>query len=241
MNRIFPLFVLFSCILLSQNSIIIKSNKFTSPNSLKNIIKSYIERTLDKTTQKIYFKESNINKFNRFIGNNHFYEIKVDSKSDLARILSELQDVPDIEYLVNNKLYKIDDFIPNDSLTSEQWTLEKIEAFGAWDITKGDPSIIVAIIDTGIDFLHPDLKNQMYINPAEDINNNNMLDQGDLDGIDNDENGFVDDVSGWDFVDKFLESDSLVEGDFFDWDNNPMDENDHGTAMAGILGAESMF
>ncbi|MGD8780624.1 MAG: S8 family peptidase [Ignavibacteria bacterium] len=238
MNKFVASFLFFTSILLSQNSIIIKSNPNISKNDLENVLPNYSDNSLAESPQYIDFEESNLNKFNHFIGSN-YYTINVNDKSGLEKIIAVLESIAGIEYLTENSIYTIDDFTPNDSLTSEQWSLEKIDAYGAWKITKGDSSIIVAIIDTGIDYLHPDLQNQMYINQAEDINGNNLLDENDFDGIDNDGNGFVDDISGWDFVDKFLDSDSLEDGDFFDWDADPMDENDHGTAMAGILAAES--
>lgn len=97
--------------------------------------------------------------------------------------------------------------------------------------------IILAIIDTGIDNLHPDLKNQIFRNQGElgiDINGNDKA----ANGIDDDENGFVDDFSGWDFVNKINIYAAEINDDFTDWDNNPMDENGHGTNVAGIIGAE---
>ncbi len=239
MNRIFLLFILFASFNFSQNSIFVKSTKFNSIESIQSHLTSTSSYSLNKANKYLEIKESNINQFNYFRDSYYLIEIKLEDSKDFQSVTNELGSISGIEFYSKNNIYRIDDFIPNDSLTSEQWSLEKINAFGAWEITKGDPSIIVAIIDTGIDYLHPDLQNQMFINQAEDLNNNGKLDDSDFDGIDNDRNGFIDDVSGWDFVDKFLNSDSLGDGDFFNWDPDPMDENDHGTAMAGILGAES--
>jgi len=115
----------------------------------------------------------------------------------------------------------------NDPSVSKNWGLNgtngasDIRAGKAWEITNGSKDIRVAIIDTGIDYNHPDLKNNLWINEGEwrdkngrDISHN---------GIDDDQNGFVDDVHGWNFV----------------YNNGDLeDHHGHGTHIAGIVGAE---
>lgn len=88
-----------------------------------------------------------------------------------------------------------------------------INAKDAWEITKGDKKIIIAVIDTGVDYNHPDLKNNMWINTKE------------LDGkkgVDDDGNGYVDDIYGYDVSNNKAD---------------PMDDNKHGTHVAGVIGA----
>ncbi|REJ63930.1 MAG: hypothetical protein DWQ21_01505 [Bacteroidetes bacterium] len=108
---------------------------------------------------------------------------------------------------------------PNDTLYSQQWANEAIQADTvqarmAADSTVSDTNQVIAIIDTGVDKDHEDLKNKMWVNKAE-LNGSP--------GVDDDQNGFVDDIYGWDFVNN---------------DGNPMDDNSHGTHCAGSAAAE---
>jgi Ca2+-binding RTX toxin-like protein len=100
----------------------------------------------------------------------------------------------------------------NDPLRDTLYGLERIEAPAAWETTRGNRDAIVAVLDTGVDLRHPDLVNNLWQNPAERPG----------DGIDNDGNGYVDDVWGW---------------DFFANDNIPQDENGHGTHVSGTIAA----
>lgn len=112
--------------------------------------------------------------------------------------------------------------IPNDPLLSQQWYLEKIGAFKAWEVTLGDPSVVVAVIDSGVDIDHPDLKENIWTNPGEIAG----------DGIDNDGNGFVDDLHGWDFLTNAPDPrPKLGTGEAARFGFH------HGTAVAGIIAA----
>jgi len=113
-----------------------------------------------------------------------------------------------------NKPSKVTSVTPNDPLYSQQWALPASQVDAVWDSTTGDTTQIIAILDTGVDWLHPDLKNKIWHNPGEIPDN----------GQDDDGNGKVDDVVGWDFI---------------NYDNNPLDDNGHGTHVAGIAAAEA--
>jgi len=111
---------------------------------------------------------------------------------------------------------------PDDPLYPVQWALSKIQAPEAWTIEPGDPSVIIAIIDSGINYSLPDLQGIVWVNPGEDINQNGVVDDEDFNGVDDDGNGYVDDLRGW---------------DFFENDNDPMDDAGHGTSMASVAAA----
>jgi hypothetical protein len=116
--------------------------------------------------------------------------------------------------------------IPNDPLFKEQWMHDKLQSLDAWEISKGNGTVI-AVIDTGVDWTHEDLAGNIWKN-ADEI---------DGDGIDNDGNGYIDDVIGWDFVDTFPYS-TIPQEDFQYEDNNPSDYYGHGTHVAGIVAAQ---
>ncbi|MGA7162269.1 MAG: S8 family serine peptidase, partial [Bacteroidota bacterium] len=151
------------------------------------------------------------------------------------KALAELQGSPFVEYAQRNYIYKIDQ-MPNDSAASSQWNLEQIGIFELWVSGFFDqplPQVTVGVLDTGVDYLHPDLSASIYVNPGE-----TGLDEFGRDkrtnGVDDDGNGYIDDWHGYDFVDQQVPD----IGDWSTRDNDPMDENGHGTAVAGIIGAQ---
>ena len=117
-----------------------------------------------------------------------------------------------------------DPVIPNDPMYPEQWNLPLVRLPQAWAIEKGDRDVVIAIIDSGIDYRHEDLAPKAWINPGEIPEN----------GLDDDGNGYIDDVYGWDFTDA---PNLQAEGDYLEGDNEPIDEKGHGTHVAGIAGA----
>ena len=128
-----------------------------------------------------------------------------------------------LELTSNPQTDNLGSTFPDDEFFDLQWSLHNIGQTGgledcdidapeAWDIETGNPDIVIAIIDSGIDYTHPDLIDNIWHNEDEIPDN----------GIDDDGNGYIDDVRGWDFYDN---------------DNDPLDENGHGTICAGIAAA----
>ncbi len=108
----------------------------------------------------------------------------------------------------------------NDPTISEKWGIVKTQADKAWSISQGSKDIVVAVIDTGIDAKHKDLKANLWVNAGESGFDKFGNDKA-TNGIDDDHNGFVDDVHGWNFVQA---------------NNNLTDNHSHGTHIAGIIG-----
>ncbi len=145
-------------------------------------------------------------------------------------------------YAPGEKLPRTDDILYVDTVRSlkiENIPLkpEEINSFRTARnsaLSSTGEKILLGIIDTGIDFKHPDIEPYMFINSVEDINGNGRLDEDDLNGIDDDGNGLIDDVSGYDFVHLPSKPDF---GDYLDEDPWPDDQfpGGHGTPVAGAV------
>jgi thermitase len=135
----------------------------------------------------------------------------ISTRLDVPSALRALRHHPAVDYAEPN--YRIyPSVVQNDPMS--QWALAPVSAQAAWDVTTGSSSVLVGVLDSGVDYTHPDLAANVWTNPGEIPG----------DGLDNDNNGYVDDMHGW---------------DWWNGDNTVLDpnENPHGTHVAGIIGA----
>jgi len=153
-------------------------------------------------------------------GDSGIEKLTIPANQDAESAAAELRTNPAIEFVEPNYIVTKDDTTPNDPSFSQQWALHNslnqnadIGAMAAWDTTTGSSSTVIAVIDSGIDFTHPDLANNEWTNTGEKANNHK----------DDDHDGLIDDVHGWDYI-----------------TNSPTikDEQGHGTAIAGIIASE---
>ena len=156
----------------------------------------------------------------------NIYLIRFPIQWGLEPLLRRYEQHPAIEAVEFNRLSQFcAGMVPNDPGYSEQWNLRLINMPEAWRITQGDPQVTVAVVDSGIATRHPEFRSQLWQNRGEIPEN----------GIDDDRNGYIDDINGWDFSDAPTlpgGGDSTVR------DNEPEDETGHGTHVSGIIAAK---
>lgn len=165
-----------------------------------------------------------------YFGLGRIYEVWYAAPVDPYDVCRMLLDNPEVEY-AEPLPWRYPLYTPNDPRFSQQWHLPRVAAPGAWDITRGDTAVPIAVIDTGTDWEHEDLSANIWQNPREIPGN----------GRDDDGNGKVDDVRGWDFVGN-ITLDQALAGQFQE-DNDPKVRPSasgvlaHGTQTAGCASA----
>lgn len=182
------------------------------------------------------------------IGLNRVYVLNYQTITDADRAVSQLTRRTDIEYAELVRYFSHDRLetpdkgnkpaspmaTPDDELLASVHPLGQVKAFQAWDLQTGDTSVVVAVVDTGVDWDHEDLVSSVYINQGE-YGPDGKGGEKQSNGVDDDANGFIDDFRGWDFISSsFTDSPPAPGEDASVEDNNPMDFNGHGTHVAGI-------
>ncbi len=202
-----------------------------------------IDRMLDsyapKDVQPMFLADvGQVNKLSRY----YILELADETKSD--QVMASLLSDPSVAAVEYDKMCLVAQS-PNDPNHYQQWGLHQnsnefhIHAHEAWDVETGSDTVIIGVIDTGVNYGHPDLKNNIWINPGEDIDANMVvMDSTDINNVDDDGNGYRDDLIGYDFFNG---------GGFAAWpgedagvrDNDPNDFNGHGTHCSGIASASA--
>jgi hypothetical protein len=210
---------------------IIKLNR-NAPNNILTALKNNNIKTLNNSLSKIA-EDYNLSQFTmlfgvlekstgkeelRKYGFDRIIAFTVENKN-LPSSLAALSSNEYIEYAQKIEKLNLESvtFTPNDPYFGSQYYINTVNIIPVWDLQQ-NVNVIVGIVDSGIDFLHPDLNQSYIINPGETGNGKES------NGIDDDNNGFVDDWRGWNFADN---------------NNNPSDDNNysHGSCVAGIISA----
>jgi subtilisin family serine protease len=159
-------------------------------------------------------------------------KVKISEKATVGDAIESLYRSDAVVYAEPNYKFKALATYPDDATFGDQWGLDNqddtdIDAVEAWDIAQDAKKTLVCVVDTGVDYLHEDLASNMWVNPAEVAG----------DGIDNDNNGWIDDVHGIQTVLDYACDPNTGECQDLPPDGDPMDSNGHGTHCAGIIGA----
>jgi len=150
--------------------------------------------------------------------NSSFTTVHLSSKEQFSDFLQRYGSSPDIAYIEPEVRYA-QAATPNDPYYHSQSFLTAVGAPTAWGTETGSSSIIVAVLDGGVDISHPDLSSHIWVNRTETANNH----------IDDDHNGYIDDRNGWDFV--------TGTSDVTPRSGSTLAAANHGTVIAGIIGA----
>lgn len=176
----------------------------------------------------------------------HIYQIELPEGANLEEAQETYSKDPHVAWVQQDHTHELD-ALPNDPYLSSSgswgqdfqdlWGLYRIRAPEAWEISQGE-GIVVAVVDTGVDYNHPDIASNMWLNEGEDLNQNGRVDATDFNGVDDDGNGFIDDLRGFDFagsVDR--DGDGFYTGPLDTSDPDPFDDRGHGTHVAGTISA----
>jgi subtilisin family serine protease len=193
--------------------------RVTRPSGVRGALDAHISRELSAKAPRLTLRES--------LGGSGLYLINTPKTWSQARIISELKKINGYRFSEPNISSRIADAEVNDPLLATSdgaWWIRNtgqaggvagadVKANAAWDISTGQ-GVVIAVNDTGVDIDHPELVNQLWRNPGEIPGDN----------IDNDNNGFVDDVNGYNFKDNNANLD---------------DDQGHGTAIAGLIAGQA--
>ena len=216
----FTVFAIFALVNISWAEISVKTESTDAFASDRVIVKFRDGAALDNQNVLLDSLGLSLQQTLEYVGGISIVEVVSGDKS-IEEIVEELNTSSIVEYAEPDHFYQIQ-LTPNDPSYSLLWGLHNtgqtggtadadIDAPEAWDITTGDSDVVVAVCDTGIDYTHPDLLANRWINPGEVVN-----------GFDDDGNGYIDDIYGI---------------DAYNGDSDPWDDHSHGTHVSGTIGA----
>jgi|GEM_PF-1018085 len=173
-------------------------------------------------------------------------KLSVPEGKDIQQFIQELKKRDDILYAEPNYILRAlalpddPDFYNTDG--SPKWWWSVINAPDAWDVSTGSGTVYIAVVDTGVDYNHPDLKGNLWVNAGELLNTDNDgngIDDGCENGDDGDGNGYIDDCYGINALCYQYQNGNLVYNNTFPGCSTPdaYDDDGHGTHVAGIIGA----
>ncbi len=176
----------------------------------------------------------------RAFGIDRIFEVRFDPAVDVFDACRRIAENPDVEY-VTPVYERRTSLVPNDPRYGSQYAMSKIQAAQAWDISTGSASVVIADVDSGVDFEHEDLAGNLWNNPGEMGNDSKGKDKR-TNGVDDDGNGYIDDFRGWDFVGSITPTEA-ASGTFRP-DNDPKvratnidASRNHGTGTTGCAAA----
>jgi subtilisin family serine protease len=178
----------------------------------------------------------------------HVYLIEMSDGRSAAEVAAALTADPHVEYAQPDNRHSLDQtlFFDDPFLTSsgswgqpyaDLWGPERIGAPLVWPRTQGE-DVVVAVVDSGLDRFHPDMVENVWVNPGEDLDGDGRAEPEDENGIDDDGNGFIDDLTGFDFANSVdADDDGFYDGPDDVSDADPFDDRGHGTHVAGTIAA----
>lgn len=183
------------------------------PQEIKNLVETYSVTSIKKIYPKHRQPSNKVNKYNQpLVDLSLIYILKFSQNVPIEKLMFDLYNTNYFEYVDVNYIHT-SQYTPNDPAIGSQYYLNNVQAFAGWDICQGSDTVVTGIVDTGIDIDHEDLTNDIMYNDNDPV-----------DGVDNDNDGYVDNYRGWDLGEN---------------DNNPQVSagGPHGIAVSGLTSA----